>query len=165
MSEKAVRLVPFICQPLPKACAQALPRWLQPLLGQDASQINAINQTMNNTLFGHAYAKTAIDIACWDLLGKQTGLSVSRLLGGRFQSEIPAYASIPLNDPQVMVETLQAKQSEGFTRFQIKVGDDPVEDVKRVKAVVAAGRPGDVFMADANRGWSKPDALRAIAGT
>jgi len=134
------------------------------LLGQDAGQISVINQTMNDALFGHGYAKTAIDIACWDLLGKQTGLSVSRLLGGRFQSEIPAYASIPLNDPQVMVETLQCKQNEGFTRFQIKVGDDPIDDVERVKAVVAAGRPDDVFMADANRGWSKPDALRAVAG-
>ncbi len=133
------------------------------LLGEDAGQINAINQTMNDTLFGHGYAKTAIDIACWDLLGKQTGMSVSQLLGGRFQSEIPAYASIPLNDPQVMVETLWAKQNEGFTRFQIKVGDDPNDDVERVKAVVAAGRDGDVFMADANRGWSKPDAMRAVA--
>lgn len=132
------------------------------LIGQDASQVNVINQTMDDALFGHGYAKTPIDIACWDLLGKKSGQSISRLLGGRFQGEIPAYASIPISDPQTMVATTKARQAEGFERFQIKVGDDPVDDVERIRAVVGAGNKGDVFMADANRGWSKTDALRAV---
>jgi L-alanine-DL-glutamate epimerase-like enolase superfamily enzyme len=133
------------------------------LLGQDATQISCIYQTMNEALFGHPYAKAAIDIACWDLLGKNCAQPVSALMGGRFQSRVPLYASIPLGDIGEMVNTLKQKQGEGYTRFQIKVGDDPVTDSERVKAVVSAGRAGDLFMADANGGWSKADALRAVA--
>jgi L-alanine-DL-glutamate epimerase-like enolase superfamily enzyme len=132
------------------------------LLGQDATQINQVYRVMDESLFGHAYAKAAIDIACWDLLGKHCAQPVSSLLGGRHQSRIPAYASIPLRTVEEMVATLIEKQDEGYTRFQIKIGDDPIVDCKRVKAVVDAGRPGDLFMADANCGWSQADALRVV---
>ncbi|TNF88508.1 MAG: mandelate racemase/muconate lactonizing enzyme family protein [Gammaproteobacteria bacterium] len=140
----------------------ALEEMAPALLGQDATQINQVNRVMDETLFGHVYAKAVIDIACWDLLGKHCAQPLSQLLGGRFQSRIPAYASIPLRTPDDMVAMLKQKQSEGFTRFQIKIGDDPIEDCERVRAVVAAGRDGDLFMADANRGWSQADALRAV---
>lgn len=140
----------------------ALEEMAPALLGQDATQINQVYQVMDQALFGHGYAKAAIDIACWDLLGKHCAQPVSQLLGGRHQSKIPAYASIPLREVREMVATLKMKQAEGYTRFQIKIGDDPIVDCERVKAVVDAGRPEDLFMADANRGWSKADALRAV---
>ncbi len=132
------------------------------LIGVDATQINRVNRVMDQTLFGHGYAKAAIDIACWDLLGQHCGQPVSALLGGRFQSRIPLYAVIPSGEAEAMVATLQQKQAEGYTRFQVKLGEDPLVDVQRLRAVVAAGRLGDLFMADANRGWSQADALRAI---
>jgi len=140
----------------------ALAEMAPALLGQDATQINQVYRAMDAALFGHGYAKAAIDIACWDLLGKHCAQPVSSLLGGRHQSRIPAYASIPLRAVDEMVATLKQKQGDGYTRFQIKIGDDPLVDCERVKAVVEAGRPGDLFMADANRGWSKADALRAL---
>lgn len=132
------------------------------LLGVDATQINLVNRVMDAALFGHGYAKAAIDIACWDLLGQHCGQPVSALLGGRFQSHIPLYAVIPLGEAEAMVATLEQKQAEGYTRFQVKVGEDPLVDVQRLRAVVAAARSGDLFMADANRGWSQDDALRAV---
>ncbi len=132
------------------------------LLGEDATQINRVYRVMDEALFGHGYAKAAIDIACWDLLGQHCAQPVSALLGGRFQSRIPAYASIPLREVRDMVKTLKAKQAEGFTHFQIKIGDDPETDCERVRSLILAGRKGDLFMADANRGWSKQDALRAL---
>lgn len=132
------------------------------LLGQDATQINQIYRVMDEALFGHAYAKAAIDIACWDLLGQHCAQPISALLGGRFQSNIPAYASIPLRGVKEMVKTLKARQAEGYTHFQIKIGDEPEADCERVRALLMAGRKQDVFMADANRGWSKQDALRAL---
>ncbi len=132
------------------------------LLGEDATQINRIHRVMNDALYGHAYAKAAIDIACWDLLGQHCAQPVSALLGGRFQSRIPLYAVIPSGEAEAMVAALQQKQAEGYTRFQVKLGEDPLVDVQRLRAVVAAGRPGDLFMADANRGWTQADALRAI---
>lgn len=132
------------------------------LLGQDATQVAKIYQSMDAALYGHGYAKAAIDIACWDLFGKACNLPVSALMGGRQQDAIPAYASIPLRGAEEMVATLKQKQSEGFCYFQLKIGDDPKTDCINLRAIVEHARPGDLFMADANRGWSQADALSVI---
>src|SRR5439155_7135372 len=54
------------------------------LIGRDPTQIGLLNRHMDAALKGHAYVKSAIDIACWDLLGHATGRSVCDLLGGRY---------------------------------------------------------------------------------
>ena len=59
------------------------------LLGADPRQIEQVYARMDGVLYGHAYAKSPIDIACWDLLGQATGLPVSDLLGGTVQRAIP----------------------------------------------------------------------------
>ena len=123
----------------------ALAEMAPALLGVDATQTNLVNRVMDQALFGHAYAKAAIDIACWDLFGKHCGPPVSALLGGRCQTRIPLYASNPLGEPDAMVALLQQKQGEGYTRFQVKVGEDPVADAARARAVIGAGRTGDLF--------------------
>ncbi len=132
------------------------------LLGQDPTDTGRIYAIMNRALSGHYYAKAAIDIACWDLLGKFTGLPISHLLGGRFTREVPVYASIPLDTPEKMSETLELKRQDGFSRFQVKVGGHPVEDVNRVRRLLGSGMHAETFMVDANRGWSKADALRIL---
>lgn len=53
------------------------------LIGLDPRRVDRINDAMDAALCGHEHAKTAIDIACWDLFGKSVGLPVCELLGGR----------------------------------------------------------------------------------
>ena len=43
------------------------------LLGEDPQQLGRIEQIMDHTILGHAYAKSPVDVACWDILGKATG--------------------------------------------------------------------------------------------
>jgi cis-L-3-hydroxyproline dehydratase len=40
------------------------------LIGEDPRQLQRLNQRMDAALKGHPYVKSAIDIACWDILGK-----------------------------------------------------------------------------------------------
>ena len=94
----------------------ALEQLAPALLGQDATQINQVYRTMDEALYGHGYAKAAIDIACWDLLGQHCAQPISALLGGRYQNKIPAYASIPLRDSREMLKTLN---KEGTTIIQV----------------------------------------------
>ena len=54
------------------------------LLDEDPTALGPINQLMDRALLGHPYVKSAIDMACWDLLGKVTGKSVCDLMGGKF---------------------------------------------------------------------------------
>ena len=47
------------------------------LIGQDASSPLGIGRRLDDVLLGAGYAKSAIDIACWDLFGRRAGLPIS----------------------------------------------------------------------------------------
>ncbi len=148
--------------------ARAALRELAPaLLGLDPRNLNAVGDAMDAALAGHGYAKAAVDIACWDLLGHAAGLPVSTLLGGARASDFPLYVAIPLGPVADMVAHVHARREEGIRRFQLKLGADPREDAARVRAVLEATSEGEVVIADANGGWRLQDATiaaRALEG-
>ena len=91
---------------------------------------------MDGALRGHAYAKAALDIACWDLLGQALDVPVCTLLGGVRSPDFPLYVAIPLGPADAMVEHVRARRAEGVRHFQLKLGADPREDAARVRAVL-----------------------------
>ena len=131
------------------------------LLGADPRNLADVNRRLDAALLGHGYAKSALDIACWDILGRAAGLPVATLLGGRLQERFPLYMAVPLGSAEEMTAYVAARQAEGIHRFQLKLGADPHEDVARVKAVLDATGPDDVIVADANGGWRLQDAVVA----
>src|SRR3982751_3046959 len=70
------------------------------LLGYDPCQLGKLNQRMDAALKGHAYVKSAIDMACWDILGQATGQPVCVLLGGRYGADFPLYRAISQEAPE-----------------------------------------------------------------
>jgi L-alanine-DL-glutamate epimerase-like enolase superfamily enzyme len=116
---------------------------------------------MDAALAGHAYAKSPIDVACWDIVGRATGQSLAALLGGPRQDRYPLYKAVPLGTPEAMAAFARARRAEGIRRFQLKIGADPYEDAQRVRRVVEATGDGDVINADANGGWRVQDAIAA----
>jgi len=130
------------------------------LIGLDPRHVGPIQDDMNRRLRGFPDAKSAIDLACWDILGKAAGLPVSVLLGGVRQEEFPLYEAVPLAPPAQMADFITARRAAGITAFQVKVGNDPLEDARRAAAAVEAG--GDsLLICDANGGWRVQDALLA----
>src|SRR5438270_1364084 len=117
---------------------------------------------MDAALKGHAYVKSPIDMACWDILGKATGQPVCLLLGGRFGEDFVLYRAISQETPEAMARRVAGYRAEGYRRFQLKVGGDPEVDVERIRAVAAELQPGDRLVADANTGWLMHDALRVV---
>ena len=132
------------------------------LLGEDPRQLGRLNRRMDAALKGHPYVKSAIDMACWDILGKATGQPVCVLLGGRYGDDFGLYRAISQEAPEAMAERVAGYRAEGYRRFQLKVGGDPDVDVARIRAVAAQLRPGDRLVADANTGWLMHDALRVV---
>ena len=134
----------------------------QHLIGLDPRELAVVNARMDAALKGHPYVKSAIDMACWDVLGKAAGLPVSQLLGGRFGDSVELYRAISQDTPAKMAGSVARYRGEGYRKFQLKVGGDPATDVARVKAVRAKLQPGDVLVADANTGWLMHEAARVV---
>jgi L-alanine-DL-glutamate epimerase-like enolase superfamily enzyme len=137
------------------------------VVGLSAGNLGAVNAAMNRALMGHGYAKSAVDTACWDALGRAVGLPVCDLLGGRLSDVFPLYFAVPLASVDEMTAYVQARRSEGIHRFQLKVGADPHDDAARTRSVVEATGPEDIIVADANGGWCLQDAVvaaRALDG-
>jgi cis-L-3-hydroxyproline dehydratase len=132
------------------------------LLGEDPTQLVKLNRLMDAALQGHPYVKSAIDMACWDILGKVTGQPVCVLLGGRYGEDVGLYRAISQESPEAMARRVAGYRAEGYHRFQLKVGGDPDVDIQRIHAVAAQLQPGEKLIADANTGWLMHEALRVV---
>ena len=132
------------------------------LLGQDPTQLVKLNRHMDATLKGHPYVKSAIDMACWDILGQATGQPVCNLLGGRYGDDFLLYRAISQEAPEAMAGKVAGYRAEGYRKFQLKVGGDPETDIERIRAVSAELQRGDVLIADANTGWLMHQAARVV---
>ena len=139
----------------------ALKQMLPNLVGVDAGNLAAVHAAMDASLRGHAYAKSAVDMACWDLLGKSLETDVASLLGGRLQESFPLYKAVPLGPAEEMQQYVLDRRQEGIHRFQLKIGADPYEDAERVRRVVEVTDDDDLIVADANGGWCLQDAVIA----
>jgi len=130
------------------------------LIGSDPLALGQLNEQMDAAMRGHPYVKSAIDMACWDLLGKASGMPVATLMGGHVGADFALYRAISQESPAQMAAKISKYRSEGYTKFQLKVGGDPDTDIARIKAAAAELKPGDVLVADANTGWTQHAAVR-----
>jgi L-alanine-DL-glutamate epimerase-like enolase superfamily enzyme len=134
------------------------------LIGLDPTQLHVVNQKMDQAMRGHPYVKSALDMACWDILGKVCGQPVATLLGGAFGDDFPLYRAISQDTPEAMAQSVERYRSEGYTKFQLKVGGHPDTDIERIQAAAAKLKRDDVLIADANTGWTQHQALRVADG-
>ena len=110
-------------------------------------------------------ALAAIDIALWDLVGKQAGLPLFRILGG-YTNQVPAYVTGGYYTegrgiPELVAEC-QGYVEAGYRAIKIKVGGTTLdEDVARVKALRQALGDDINLMLDANRAWDVKTAIEA----
>jgi L-alanine-DL-glutamate epimerase-like enolase superfamily enzyme len=130
------------------------------LLGADPLALDVLNRQMDAAMRGHPYVKSAIDIACWDLLGQVTGMPVATLLGGHVDDDFVLYRAISQEAPEAMAARIAEYRAQGYRRFQLKVGGDPDTDIERIRAAAAQLEPGDKLIADANTGWTQHEAMR-----
>lgn len=133
------------------------------LLGLDPTNLGLINRHMDAALRGHLYVKAPVDVACWDIFGKATGLPVYKVLGGAAQEKIALYRAISQEEPERMAAKIEGYRREGYTKFQLKVGGDADTDIARIRLSRTILDQGEILVADANTGWTKHEAARVIA--
>jgi L-alanine-DL-glutamate epimerase-like enolase superfamily enzyme len=115
-------------------------------------------------------AISAVDIALWDLLGKDAKQPVYRLLGGRTKERIPVYASrlyaMPLDELQ---REAQRYKDEGYRAMKLRFGWGPMDgaagmqkNIELVRTVRETIGCGVDLMADAYMGWTLDYAKRML---
>ena len=130
------------------------------VIGVDPMELDLINTTMESALKGESEGKAAIDIACWDLIGKKLGKSVAELLGGNITHNVITYHVIGITSPENAAAEAEKLQAEGISRLQLKTGGrDVKEDISSIKAVAKVIKDGTFLDVDTNRGWTENEAV------
>ncbi len=125
-------------------------------LGDDPFQIESILLNLNEKITGNFSAKSGIDIALHDLIGKRLGAPLYKLLG--LDGKIPLVTSytIGIDTPEKMKE--KTKEAKDFLIYKVKVGvENDIEMVKMVRDVTDAK-----IRVDANAGWTADEAIEKI---
>jgi L-alanine-DL-glutamate epimerase-like enolase superfamily enzyme len=106
-------------------------------------------------------ARSALDIALWDLVARRAGMPLYEMLGGA-RTRLPAYASTPmLEDATAYVEFVGELRAQGFRAVKFHAWCEPDRDLEMLRAVYAAhGGAGLAFMHDAEQRYDHHGALR-----
>ncbi|MDH4174921.1 MAG: mandelate racemase/muconate lactonizing enzyme family protein, partial [Betaproteobacteria bacterium] len=164
-----------LCQGLqpPQIAAGAIESALKPLLiGADPLQIEPLWQRMymQTRDYGMKGAMIAaisgVDIALWDIAGKNLGQPVWRLLGGAHRNRVQIYATgfyrvKGQGEAPRLADEAKQRAAEGFRFLKIKLGFGVADDLAVMQAVARAVEgKGLRLMIDTNHAYGVADAVR-----
>lgn len=130
------------------------------LIGVGATP-RAVARAVDGAVNGQNYARSAIDIAVHDLLGRALGVPVATLLGGALQTRMPSYFATGVGPPDEVARIAKEKVAEGYPRIQVKAGRADVgEDIAAVRKVWEAIGTTARIAVDGNRGLNLRDTIR-----
>jgi L-alanine-DL-glutamate epimerase-like enolase superfamily enzyme len=147
----------------------AVVKSVEPLVvGESPFDIERIMKRINIVGTWHHVKATspaiaAVEMACWDLVGKASGQPLVNLFGGRVRDEVEFFYYLSRKPAAEMGTDAAAGLEAGFTTFYLKVGSDsPSDDIERVEAIRAAAGDDALIRVDANEAWSSAAAIRVI---
>ncbi|MCM3711225.1 mandelate racemase/muconate lactonizing enzyme family protein [Sporosarcina luteola] len=123
------------------------------LIGMNPAQMEKVHEAMDAEIYGVPSAKAAMDIACYDAVGKALGVPVYDLLGGRYHDEFPITHVLSIGTPAHMADEAEQRVTEGYRSLKMKVGTNVSEDVKRIQAVRERVGESIAIRIDVNQGW------------
>lgn len=149
----------------PEGMKLAIDTYFEPILLQ--SDPNRIGQTMAaiaKAVQGNNFAKSAVETALLDALGKRTGLAISELLGGRFHDRLPVAWTLASGDTgRDIAEAEQMLERRRHNIFKLKIGrGDPREDIAHVAAIKQALGGRASVRVDVNQAWSEATASACL---
>jgi len=133
------------------------------LLDMDGADIEAVSTRMDQLMYYNQSAKSAVEMALHDALGKALGKPVYELLGGKKRGRVPVLWLLGTGSIDGDIAEAKAKQAAGFVAFKVKVGvGDPLDDALRTRKVCEALGRGLLMSSDANQGYSLEQALAYV---
>jgi len=142
--------------------AAAIDRYLGPsIIGADPTNVEAALLKMDAALHEYSFAKAAVDMALWDLLGKRLDAPVYQLLGGKVRDRTTLSYSVANQEIAKDLDEIRWLLDQGFFVFKIKTGVlDLPEEIARIEAIRAL-LPGHCDMRiDFNQGLRREVAVK-----
>ena len=132
------------------------------VVGRDLMEREQVRGLLGRTV-GNPVAKSALDMAMWDALGRGLGYQVTELLGG-WTDRMRVSHMLGFDEPAAMVaEAERIRDVHGITTFKVKVGRRPFQlDTAVVRALRERFGDSIELYVDANRGWSASESARAM---
>ena len=129
------------------------------LMGLDPRELEAVEYAMDKQLPGHLYAKSAIDLACWDIKGQACNMSLTQMLGGDRGGGVRIMSSVSSGTPEEMLAIMQSYRDIGYVGHSVKVGGDVEKDIERIRFLEANRQASERILYDVNRAWSRREAV------
>lgn len=155
----------------PKVAACVIDELLGPLvMGRDPQDAVAIHEDLYDTMRVRGYSEgfftdglSALDMAIWDIKGKQLGVSVATLLGGKRRDKVPAYISgLPRTTLPERVELAQEWKEKGFNAVKFATVVSYEGDIAEIKALREGLGSSFKIMADLHWRFDAVEAVRVI---
>jgi len=128
---------------------------------QDALNIQARMQQLNDFTAGNYTIKSAFDMALHDIAAKNAGLPLYVFLGGQ-RREVETDITIGIAEPEIMAHKALKFKESGATILKVKLGKDAKHDVERIKQIRQTVGHDMRIRIDANQGWNFDDAVFAL---
>ncbi len=135
------------------------------VLGLDPRKVLEVERAMDLALPGHLYAKSPIDMACWDIAGQAAGLPIADLMGGGSSTPAPIASSVGAKTVDETRAVIERYRDRGYWVHSVKVGGDVERDIERIRDVEAHRPRGERILYDVNRAWTRQQALRVMKAT
>ena len=133
------------------------------ILGLDPRRLLDVERAMDLALPGHLYAKSPIDMACWDIAGQAAGLPIADLMGGGSRTPRPIASSVGAKTIADTRSVMARYRQRGYIAHSVKIGGDVAADIARIEDVEANRKPDEIILYDVNRGWTRQQALRVLS--
>lgn len=131
------------------------------LLGRPLAPVGALETVLDKALAGNSFTKAGLSIALWDAYARTMGVPLAVALGGPYRTEVPIKLSLS-GDGEDLDRAYAAGTAAGFRSFKVKVGLGVDGDVARLARARKLAGPDTFLGTDANGGWSRAEATRAI---
>ncbi len=148
----------------PDGLLMMINRWFRPILIKERiCDIERIIYKLDEERMGNNFAKSGVDMALYDLMGKSLGVPVCDLIGGRFHNEFEMVGGMGIFEPEKMAKKAVEFVNQGHKTLKIKIGEGSLDkDVERVRVVREAVGDSIKIRVDANAWYSRADAMRVI---
>ena len=133
------------------------------ILGLDPRKVLDVERAMDLALPGHLYAKSPIDMACWDIAGQAAGLPIADLMGGGSRTPRPIASSVGAKTIEDTRAVIDRYRKRGYIAHSVKIGGDVSRDIARIRDVEALRTAKDIILYDVNRGWTRQQALQVMS--